>query len=715
MSWKGAFLAAALLLAIVAAYTALSSGPGVPPRQPPPEPFSFTMSIDDFGLADSGNASQVRAFVISTIHASGVKEATAQMLLLPNPPRRGVYEVTDYSGSVERQRAADSIRTGIASYDLGVEGGPLEDALRLKDSVIVLPSDAMPDALAGGGIAGLLDGNAVIFFGKPLDISMDLSGSQNAIGSSLYEALNVTADARGAITPKLGGPKVLAAGNATVLEYANGWLVLYSDEGAAAREGAGLILSEGWQSGAKSSTHNLTARETATAGFFSLPSPQGKYHIRLLVSAFSSNGSYVRKMDMGPAERPNGTLRIPEIIGTGKEVPYSFELHDSQEYPVRYELSLQFVRGGKVADTEPAKAVTMKTFAAESGKASPNVTAGEYVVRLTDQHGNTHALAYARVPTVKVSLVRIEGHDHVFRVFVDGKPLQRSRFTLIADNATRFQLETDQNGEARAAFILAAGVHSFTVDVGGEMATAFYRKPGNDGDLLLYLVPFAGLAFLAVTVMQGRKEKKWTIRTHPQPAERSRTLRMPYAVFLELFGMTQKDRADGLPLSVSDLRLGIRRHAAYRGAPVFTTDSNLFHLLDAMVKKGVMLSSEGYFLPAEMAAGRPVEYWVVKRRLTDHFISHGDEFESGRDADFLVHGKMVHLWGGEPDPKRLVSLSRSHDNIIVFPDAARRDGFIAKASAYDPSWMKVLLEIQYGRIYCQTMEEFLERGLHAKG
>ena len=172
-------------------------------------------------------------------------------------------------------------------------------------------------------------------------------------------------------------------------------------------------------------------------------------------------------------------------------------------------------------------------------------------------------------------------------------------------------------------------------------------------------------------------------------------------------------RAKNLPLSVSDLRMGLRKHATYKGAPLFITDSNLYMLLDNLVKKGRFLSYSGYFLPKESAGGKAIEYWVIKRKISDYFVEKGEELESSKDADFIVRGKLVHVWH-DLNPKKLVALCKKSDNIILFPDDNAMKGFVQSLNNHDPSLMKLSLELQYGRLYCETLDKFLERGFHGK-
>jgi hypothetical protein len=132
-----------------------------------------------------------------------------------------------------------------------------------------------------------------------------------------------------------------------------------------------------------------------------------------------------------------------------------------------------------------------------------------------------------------------------------------------------------------------------------------------------------------------------------------------------------------------------------------------------LVSKGKFLSYSGYYLPKEMANGIPIGYWYLKRRLIDHFIESGEDYSFSKEADFKVRGKLIHIWH-DIDPKKILLLCKKADSIIIFPDELGKEEFRSKAGKYDPAWMKVHLELQYGGVYCQTIDEFIGRGSNGK-
>jgi len=708
----------ALLLLILVAYSILSSPQKALPVDEPKENFSFDMSVLEYGVLDSDNAMHSRAFITAQVSSGGVDNATVTMLLLGSKTTQKVYRVIDYHSSKEKMSIADSVEKKLLEYGIEVETIYLQEAKEIDNAVIILPSDAMPDKILSEGFVSILDGNAVVFFGKPLDIVMDHSGSQSAIGSQLYDELNLTYNEREGLISSIGGAHIHKAGNAQVAEYENGWLVVYEDlvSEEYSDEIAALVLEESWQSEVEKTVLSQSlAGGTEAISLYSEPFEKGDYYFRIL-SESEAGGNFSRQLlDLGLLRAVDDKLMIADVSGSSAPLLYSFELYDELSYPMMFDLSLRFYRDGEIVDTVPAESISMKTISRESGSVEAELGSGDYVVRLIDQDGKVHASAYTHVSEVDIELIRIAGADHVFLITVDGEPAKSVPVILTANGNAIFEMHTDKKGEIRKTFSLAEGTHTFSVEVGGESGMTYYRKGGAGLSGILYLVMLVGGAFVVVAIaLRSKGGRKWKIKTHLRPAANSKTLKISYETFIEIFKRTQEDRAIGLPISVSDLRIGMHKHTVFKGSPVFLTDSNLYHILDLLVKKGRFLSYRGFFLPTEMTGKKPIEYWVLKRRLSDYFIERGEELPQVKSADFKVRGKMLHIWK-DLDPTTLASLCTKADNIIIFPDEKKKREFIRSASSPDPSWVKVLLEIQYGRIYCQTLDEFLERGLYGKG
>jgi hypothetical protein len=677
---------------------------------PKPTVQNFSIYISDYGLLDDDNGEGVRAFVSSELVVDPANNASFELILLTQKPKKDIYEVYDYPVGSEKKAVMGQISATFSKYGRYASKIRLEDALEKGDSVIIIPSDALPDQLAEGRLMGLLDNNnTVVFFGKSLDILIDQTASQKISGQDVYKSLNVTINSQGMISPEINGPKVLRAqGNATILNYEQGTIVLYNDRVEGGEDIAALILAEGWQHDSINTSIKRTVSGKERVDLFSSSAPIGNYSIRLLYSMDGANKTYNGLVDLDSAKRMDGTLKLDSNL-VFDDLSYSFELHDDLEYPTRYDLSLQFVEAGKAVSTKSAKTVFMKTVSIDSGKLTHNLSAGTYIVRLLDQNGLVHAQAYTHVPRLRVRLVRIEGSDYVFRITSDGAPLTKTPITLSVDEQKGIALYTDSKGEARRALALSPGMHSFTVDTNGQRATTYYEEKA-EANWMLYFVFIVGLAFLGFSFFFRSKERtRLVIRTYQRPSGSQRTLTIPYDVFLKIFRQTQECRAKDLPLSVNDLRMGMRRFAMYKGTPIFLTDSNIYRILDKMVKKGRFLSFSGYFLPAEMTRGKPIEYWVLKRKLFDHFISMGQMMKEAKGADFSYQGRLVHIFH-DISPKDLIRLCKSADNVIIFPDKRSKEDFRGRTLKYDPDWMRVALELQYGRVYCQTIDEFLGRG-----
>jgi hypothetical protein len=713
VSWKQIAAILSIFIIVIVAYSFLTM-----PKENAifkvDKPYSFNLFIQDAALVESDNGNSMRAYVTTDIISSSAKNSSLDILVFGKQTLAGIYEVNDYSYDSEKKQTLSRLKSNLSKYGMPMEGISLSKVMDKQGSVILVPSNAMPHTLASGKLIDLIEGNALIYYGKSLDISIDKSGAQTLLGDNLTELLNISY-AGETIVSSYGGPKLTEIGNATVLEYENGWLIIYPESASnLSSEIAQMILHEKWQSNMVKKTFDLSRDYNNTITLFSPEISGERAYPRIIFHSFSDNDSKIGKIDLQPIERLNGSLRIPQISGSLKALPYEFELHDNLTYPMTYSLRLTFAKDGQLIDSVGVSSVTMKTVAVDSGEVKTNITSGSYIVSLVDQFGKVHARAYTRIPEVKMNLFMIDGYDHYFKFTKDGIPASSKKVKLTVNDENDFILYTDKNGEAYLSFGLAPGLYTFEADVDGEVATAYFRKSDDGLDFYLYAFLFFGsILAMGVFALRNKTKKKWYIKTYPRPSSGSKTITIPYEVFLDLFNKTQKDRAKGLPLSVTDIRMGIRKYAKFKGSQVFITDSNIYHILDSLVKKKLFFSYDGYFMPVVMLGGLPIEYWVLKRKLKDYSIESGADISQVKDAEFLVKGKMLHIWGNI-DPKKLLKLSKKVDSLIIFPDSSKKDAFLKKAAQYDPQWMRVLLEIRHGKIYCQTLEQFLERGNNGK-
>jgi len=735
MDWKGPLLVfAVLFLMLVVISLAPQPGSSGQPVQAAgtesgEKHFGFEVAINDYSLVDNDEGKSVRGAVTASLGATNVDNATLQLLLLGGAPKSDVFIISDYPAASEKIQIVSALRSELGKYGMKPMDISLADALTKKGVVLVIGSDALPSELSSAKLLRLLDGNTVIFFGKPLDLSVDPSGSQSSNGNRIYEMLNLSRDGRGELSSRggSGNPGISASGNATVLAYANGYLVLYDDpmDRRYGSEIASLILEEGWQSKrfVSSFLPQITnSPQAVPLTAYSPPAPPGQYYLRLIYEAHgntSENAYGVRTTGQVGAEKPGAILRIPSIAGTNRSLDYSFELHDflDDNETKSYDLHLEFIRDGKPVDRQDTKTITMKSISIEKGSVRPNIAAGSYVVRLVDQAGVIHAAAFTHVPEVKVRLIRIEDTTHVFQITLDGQPASVASGTLTVNGKESFPFRTDKNGHASFMFLLSPGIHSFTVDLNGEQSTAYFKKEGDDSTMMLFGVILLGGIFLVfVAVLRSKDQQKWAVRTHRRLPSRSKTLTVPYGVFLDVFKRTQSARAPGLPLTVSDMKLGLRKYVTYRGAPLFVTDSNIYRLLEGLCQNGRFLSFGGYYLPKEMGREKPVEYWVIRRRLADRFLEAGEELPvPSAPADFEIKGKLIHIWGNV-DPEQVLSLCHRHrDQVLLFPDRQKKTDFLRMAGRHEPVWMELDLQMRHGRVDCLSVDEFLERRLNGNG
>lgn len=705
MNLKMLLLALALMVALAAAYVMFSQPAKINAPVKNEGPLSLSLDVKEYGMLDSGD--RMRGYLTAFLEASGAENTSIEIIMLPSAPTLTVYEVDDYPIENEKSQIMQAAEDELQEYHINVETISSSEALGKQGSVIIIPTSALPQAIGTQGLKKMVSSNTVIFFGKPLDLGLDSSGSQEIIGDSAYSALGLSMQPDGTVEPASGSNVTLTkVGEAQVADYGSGWLMLFGDssEPGTGQEIADAIIGQNWQAGRAESSFNISGN--GTESFYSSEMPPGNYSMRIIARADGFEGSVYAIRDLLKAEPLQGRLSIDPSLRPGQDVQYSFKLHDNLSYPTHYDMSLSFSRDGQQVDSEKALAIVMQTVAIERGSVTPNLTAGSYIVKLVDQEGIVHAAAYTHVPDVKVRLVRIEGSLHIFTITVDDEPAALQKAELSVDGKENYSLSTDENGQIGTNFMLGPGMHKFDVMLDQESATTYYEK--TDDGSLIYLVFLAGGLFLVASLfLRKGGGRLYSIRTFSRQGSKEKPLTIPRSVFMDLFSRTQQNRAPSLPLTVSDLRLGIRNHATYKGAPLFLTDSNLFSILEGLSRKGQLLSYNGYFLPSSMSKGKPIEYWTLCRIITDRLIENGIESEKWGEADFIIRGKPVHVWSGTTKPIKLC------EGIIVFPDEARRQEFMASANAFDSDSMRLSLELHQGRISLQTLDEFLEWIPHA--
>jgi len=691
-----------LLFALIVAYAVIEGDKKEEVEEVAVEPFRFDLSVAEFGMLDSGTKSRGYATVQTVL--SGEKNASIEMIILKQEPLVEIYEVNDYHRGEEKEGIMSKIRSDLRQYNIQVQTSSASAARYKKDSIIIISTDAMPSIIEPDDLREMCEDNVVIFLGKPLDIALDASGSQLEVEGA-YDELDLVYD-NGKLSTNAYGPELYSVGNAKVASYEEGWLVLYEDAQGEeyGDEIADMILGQRWQQDGKNQSFALKEGKTT---FYSPKVDSVPHFIRLIAQASTEEKTAYTVRDLPSAEPLDGRLKIPESLST-EALSYSFELEKNLTYPTRYELDLMFVKNGETVWSGNAKDITVKTIAIENGKIDPDLEAGSYTVNLVDQHGTVHAAAYTHLQKLDVKLVRIQGSTHVFQIDIDDEPAASQEATLTVNDEHVFTIHTDEKGQGKVNFALAPATHKFTVELDGYEATTYYKKM-EEGSYILYAVFLIGSLLVgAAFLFKPNGKRKFKIETYRRPPTGKKVIRIPKETFMELVHKTQKERAPSLPITVADLSIGIRRHATYKGTQFFITDSNIFNILEDLSDKGHLLSYKGYFLPADMSEGKPIEYWVLKRMINDWFIERGISSKESDGADFRIGNRVIYIWRGQ-EPNVFLKHSKE-DTIIVFPNEERKQEFIRQTQGYGTDRMRLSLELYHGKIFPQTIGEFMERG-----
>ena len=144
MNWKGPLLVFSIMLTLIIAYTTFSTHMHNSNIQTKlTEGSSFGMSVKEYGLIDSGDG--IRGFAIADIMMTGADNANASLIMLPKSPFSDIYEVDDYPTESEKHDILERAESELREYDIQVQPISAEEAMSKSGSVIIVPSDAMPD------------------------------------------------------------------------------------------------------------------------------------------------------------------------------------------------------------------------------------------------------------------------------------------------------------------------------------------------------------------------------------------------------------------------------------------------------------------------------------------------------------------------------------------------------------------------------------------
>lgn len=723
MNWKGALLVGVLLFALLIAYAALAP-PKTEVKAPEPYgPMRFTAYVQEEGIVDSSNGERTGARAYSTILLDGNNtfQANMTMLWLNKKPKTNIYSVTNYQRSALQDKMEAELEQELAPYGMGIEKVTLDEVMNKKDSVILLFSNALPSELTGGGLAELSNENLVIYSGLPFTVSTSLIGMQEEQNTSVYNTLNVTLDKSGKITSRIGspGPDLVDGSGYQMLRYDEGALVVFpapaGSTGNAAEVMVDIIIHDSWQEpvASDSFSQNLSTEARRdfkfTETYFSSESKESGAYMRLILEAAGPNESVRRIFDRAGLEKMEGQLQIPSTVRRNADLAYRFELSENSTYPKQYQFALAFYRDGTHVDEKDLGYMMIQTIGVGEDKVTQNLSPGDYVVRLEDQGGQAHAQAYLHIPDVKVRLASIMDDTYTFTVRVDGEPAPPTKGSITVDGGRAHTFNVDKKGEARLPILLGPGRHEFLIEMDEEQYIVAYSVKSDDQYFMLYASVVLGpLLLIGGYFLRQGGVRKWGIVSHPRHDGGSTTMTIENDDFLKIFTTIQKERAAGMPLNVSDLRIGFRRFVTNEGRPVFLTDSNIYRLLESEARKGRFVAYEDYFMPASQMDGKPIEYWAVKRMITDFFIENGIDYSKHAKADLSFDSgkKILHIYNNV-DMKIVAQLAKNADNYIIFPDRKSLTAFRDKLMEYDKSSMGVYLQLLYGRVFCYTVNDFI--------
>ncbi len=377
--------------------------------------------------------------------------------------------------------------------------------------------------------------------------------------------------------------------------------------------------------------------------------------------------------------RPNNTV-VPTSI-TDQKVRMNIDLRENTSRGEKLYLQT-FARGMVIKSEEIEQGITPLN-SRKSFDYDASLSAGEYVLRVSDSGGNAYASAFLRVSDIEVMILKEgwkEGEFEFKLVGPEGAAVSGKKVIVSMDgkNEREFKFADVISYNVTAP---ESGEHTFRFRVGGTVKTLTrpynVTKPPWENPLVIFLAIMAAAA-AGVGMYLSKPEKQLFALDIPDFPPMSQ-IKIPVgrATVLEIFEQVNKDYSwSTMPLRLEEVKAGFRK-LTYNGKPILIGDYNLERLLDSLERGGALKSSRGFWGLSkwEKESGYSMFYLSMYRQMRDVFVNNAVRFTklgAGDDYDVLVDirkgGAYIQIYENESAVSRALSSAKSGPTIIVFAD-----------------------------------------------
>ncbi|MCX8195111.1 MAG: hypothetical protein N3G22_03345 [Candidatus Micrarchaeota archaeon] len=454
---------------------------------------------------------------------------------------------------------------------------PLGEALSLKDSVVIAPTGAIPQAFFNSS-GQLAEKNTRLI----------------VIGSLPGRAINEQ------------GELYLSSAkhNATLVALEPG-----KEEEAARKAAQAAIFSlfQGMEFPAKSA--NMT-----------VPVPvEGNLSYCRAVYLSQNN---CRFADSGPISALAGRIKGPSEVIAGSQHAFEFSISDKEEedrflrffavvHRGREQVAKQEIAGGKIKGDWASRF----SFSATSG--------GDYLLQVVDQFGRLHAVAYVRALGLEIEPKSAEGNRLEFSAYFGDRPVSGAvqvwldsgeKKEYYASNGTLVVWAAPSPGRHRLNFAYSGAQASYEFSFEGGSPLDAYIRLGIPAIILLVAMHF---------LLRARRKERYIIK-FPDLAEGERRKLSITAKQLQEAYIEADRRLGGhlLPLSpeeISPSLAGVLKLKKDEEADI----GSLVFALRQLSKQGEFIECEGKFIPKKCAGNFSAEELSALRLLHDLLLERG--------------------------------------------------------------------------------------------
>ena len=711
----------ALLLVAFGLYVQMLAGAIVPPEQRQYAP-GYRLVIGETGVVDNGEEGTRSPYILYSLEAVDIyganftakayaKEIPTDIYLLDYPCEE-CRTLPEFKSSLEQELKGWGV---IPSNSTLIELKFNQLEMIGKKSILIVPTGRIPSALfdseSQASLQRLMDrGSVVVYIGSDLSQWKTRSGvieevPAGALGQYLSYVTVQTGPASRPYTFEGGNYRlstetmshdVISVQNVSegfFVAFPNsldlGWSSRAGGNGtAAAKDVADFIASVGWQQPLSEGGRSISTPSLAVNGTDTIvvsPGMMNGGYLRLYTNFFVPNGTVIREYhDLYITNPVTGRLYNTNFTVNGSIIPVMMELRENFSEPREFEIYLGAYKDGQLVDRRVLGLVNFITVLKQEKRYQVNLTGGDYILRITDASNNIYAQSLLHIPVVAASIGGANWDDGAFTFMLlsDSQPVAGTDVAVSMDGGPPEASRTDGNGAFtyKPASKPGFGEHTFTITATGRSfsltasrtkAETFFDKPMNQAIIVVtVLVLVVGLA------LRTSEPPKYFLDVPDFPPQHKERIPLSRFALVNLMENINKEyRWKYMPLSLQEIKAGVRKHISYQGKPVLISDYNLEKLLGQLEESGQASRALGlYGLSSwQKQSEKEMRYLAIFRTLRSFFIGHAVLFTdvgARKDCDILVNYRgesiYVHIYEGEATVRRALASARKGKNFIIF-------------------------------------------------